>query len=380
MLPAGGQAQRNNMVASTLPTMAGLKTKTPQIVDLAERLISDIEARQLQPGDRYLTTVAASRMLGVGNGAANRALQLLERRQIIVRQQRLGAFIAALPADSPAPLLHRVHFLVHQNYLVAEGVGSDMVLLGMQEELPGVPVQISFLPEDKAHDHVQRMVDRTLTGKSKDGFVLVRAPYEVHQLISNLGVPCVVYGGLYPGLQGLCRIDRDMTGVGASAADYLLNKGHKRFAFITRQLAMPGDHDTMDAIRNRLSAKKLLANSVVERFLPPDEVPCEAAIGQLLDSKNPPTAFICRAKRMAEGAMAAFKKRKLRLHHDVDIVLCDYYLGAGQSAEYIYPRPLYSLEEQGRHIARMLAERARGGECQNEIIPVEIDDSAATSR
>ncbi|WP_442482423.1 substrate-binding domain-containing protein [Aeoliella sp. SH292] len=356
--------------------MSEFKTRTPQIVDLAERLISDIEARKLKPGDRYLTTVAASRMLGVGNGAANRALQLLERRQIIVRQQRLGAFIASLPSESPTPLLQRVHFLVHQNYLATEGVGSDLVLLGMQEELPGVPVQFSFLPEDNAHGHVQNLVDRALTGKSKDGFVLVRAPYEVQHLISNLGVPCVVYGGLYPGIEGLCRIDRDMGGIGTLATDYLLKRGHKRIAFLSRQMALPGDHDTMDAIRERMTARKLLANAIVERFLPTAESACEAEVGRLLDAKNPPTGFICRAKRMADGAMAALEKRGLHLTEGYDIVLCDYHLGVGQSPEYVYPRPLYSLEEQGRHIARMLAERARGEECQNEVIPVIIDDSA----
>jgi DNA-binding LacI/PurR family transcriptional regulator len=266
---------------------------------------------------------------------------------------------------------------VHQNYLATEGVGSDLVLLGMQEELPGVPVQFSFLPEDNAHTHVQSLVDRAMTGKSKDGFVLVRAPYEVQQLIANLGVPCVVYGGLYPGIQGLCRIDRDMAGIGTIATDYLLKRGHQRIAFLSRQLALPGDHDTMDAIRERLSSQKLLANAVVERFLPASDAACIAEVERLLDMQNPPTGFICRAKRKADATVAAFRKRKLRLHDGVDIVLCDYHLGAGQSPEYVYPRPLYSLEEQGRHIARMLAERARGDDCQSEVIPVAMDDSAA---
>ena len=180
-------------------------------------------------------------------------------------------------------------------------------------------------------------------------------------------------------ITGHASMESAIRALRAGATDYLLKRGHKRIAFLSRQLALPGDHDTMDAIRERMTARKLLANAIVERFLPMSEAACEAEVGRLLDSKQPPTGFICRAKRMADGAMAALAKRGLHLTEGYDIVLCDYYLGVGQSPEYVYPRPLYSLEEQGRHIARMLAERARGEACQNEVIPVAIDDSAVNT-
>src|SRR5687767_4741693 len=108
--------------------MTDALTTTPKIIDLADQLVADIESRKLKPGDRYLTTADASKMLGVGNGLANRALQLLERRQVITRQQRRGAFISAPKTAASSPPLRRVHFLVHQNYLTAEGIGNDLVL------------------------------------------------------------------------------------------------------------------------------------------------------------------------------------------------------------------------------------------------------------
>ncbi|QDS98862.1 GntR family transcriptional regulator [Adhaeretor mobilis] len=356
--------------------MAGSRTRTPQVIDLAEQLISDIESRELKPGDRYLTTAAASKMLGVGNGVANRALQLLERRQIITRQQRRGAFVANLPGDGPMPPLRRVHFLVHQNYLVTEGVGSDLVMLGMQEELPGVHVQISFLPKENAEGYVADLIDQSLTAKARDGFILVRAPYEVHQLVSNSGVPCVVYGGVYPGVTRLTRIDRDMSAVGSLAMDYLLDRGHKQMAFLSRQQSLPGDHNTMDAIRQRLGARQFLADNLTERFLPTASNVCEAEVTRLLKSKNPPTGFICRSQRLADAAMSVFEKQKLEPFKDVDLVLCDYHLLAGHRPQYIYPRPAYSLEKQGKHIAKMLAGHARGEVVRDEIIPVELDVSA----
>ncbi|MCA9229976.1 MAG: substrate-binding domain-containing protein [Planctomycetales bacterium] len=360
--------------------MADAKTKTPVIIDLAERLISDIEARNLQSGDRYLTTAAASKMLGVGNGVANRALQLLERRQIITRQQRRGAFIANLPGDYPKPPLRRVHFLVHQNYLASEGVGNDMVLLGIQEELPGVHVQISFLPKESAEGFVADLIDQSLTAKARDGFILVRAPYEVHQLVSNSGVPAIVYGDCYPGITRLSRFNRDMAAVGTVCADYLLSKGHNRIAFLCRQCSLPGDHDTMDAIRRRLGQEKMYADSITERFLPAATNVYEAEVIRLLKSSSPPSGFICRTQRMADAVSAVAKKLKLKVGRDIDLIVCDYYLPSGGRSQYVYPRAACTLEEQGQHLARMLSSLARGAVVQDRIIPVELDTSATKEK
>ncbi|WP_425400025.1 GntR family transcriptional regulator [Aeoliella sp.] len=354
--------------------MARSGSDTPRLVELAEKLASDIEDRNLKPGDRYLTTVDASKLLGVSNGLANRALQLLERRQIITRQQRRGAFIANLPGELSVPPLRRVHFLVHQNYLASEGVGNDMVLLGMQEELPGVHVQISFLPQENADGFVADLIDHSLTAKARDGFILVRAPFEVHQLVSNSGVPALVYGGIYPGITRLTRLDRDMTSIGYLATDYLLSQGHRKLALLSRQETRPGDHDTFDAVRRRLTEAKLDPDALYERFLPPATSVCEASVQRLLIQDDPPTGFICRTVRMANAVREVAKK--LKMSKKIDRVLCDSYSPANQAPEHVFLRPLYSSEEQGKHIARMLAAMARGEVVADEVIPVELDASA----
>lgn len=358
--------------------MTEVVTTTPKIIELADQLAADIQVRKLKAGDRYLTTADASRMLGVGNGLANRALQLLERRQVITRQQRRGAFISAQGTPKSSPSLRRVHFLVHQNYLTAEGIGNDLVLLGMQEELPGVHVQISFLPTARSKEFVAGLIDDSLTAKARDGFILVRVPYEVQQLVGDRGVPGVVYGALYPGVTRLTRYDRDMTAVGEFAANYLLDRGHRQIGYLSRQQTLPGDHDTMDAIRRRLGAHGVLAHQLTERFLPSSPEVCEAEVRRLLQSEDRPSGFICRSRLMADAVASVCAEMGLVLYRDVDLVVCDYYLLPGQRPQYVFPRPVFSAEEQGRHIARLLAAQSRGERAPNEIIPVELDDSAAT--
>jgi DNA-binding LacI/PurR family transcriptional regulator len=353
-------------------------TTTPKIIDLADRLVADIKSRKLQPGDRYMTTAATSKMLGVGNGIANRALQLLERRQVIVRQQRRGAFIAG-PPQGASPL-RRVHFLVHRNYLNTEGVGNDLVLLGMQEALPGVNVQISFLPTADAVEFVADLIDQSLTAKAKDGFILVRVPYEVQQLVSDRGVPGVVYGALYANVKRLTRFDRDMTAVGRLAIEHLLSKGHRRIAQLSRQQALPGDHDTMDAIRRHMGDQGLLASAITERFLPSSPEIYKAEVRRLLEAAEPPTGFICRSRQMADSAAEVFAEMGLRLNRDVDIVVCDYYLLPNQKPQYVFPRPAYSSEEQGRRMAQLLLAQSQNQPVGDEIIPVELDTSALELR
>ncbi|MCA9261498.1 MAG: substrate-binding domain-containing protein, partial [Planctomycetales bacterium] len=314
---------------------------------------------------------------GVGNGLANRALQLLERRHTITRQQRRGAFISETPASEPSALLRRIHFLVHQNYLATEGIGNDHELLGIQAELPGVEVQISFLPREDPETFVGGLIDQSLVAKAKDGFILVRAPVEVHKCVFDAGVPAVVFGDVYPGPFRLPRIDRNMNDVGTLSAEYLLERGHKRFAFLSRQQCLPGDNATIEAIHRTLGAAELRVDALVERFLPADSQVAEAAVDALLQGDAPPTAFICRNRRLADAVTAVRSRLSARKAKKIDVVLCDHYLASGDEPAYVYPRPACDGEEVGRYLAQMLLELARNRQVADVVIPVHIDARAA---
>lgn len=352
-----------------------MNTTTPKIIALAEELATDIRERNLQPGDRYLTTADASLMLGVGKATANRALQLLERRKLISRRQRQGAFIAIPSDEQPAPELRKVHFLVQQDYLVAEGIGNDQLLLGMQEELPGASVQISFLPRTNPDVAVRRLIDESLSKKSSEGFVLVSVPFEVQQLVSQFQVPAVVYGQLHPGVENLNRFSRDQHAIGQLASEFLLARGHQRIADINRQLVLPGDHPTMDAIRFAVDTARLPVGALIQRFLPCAASVYRAEVLRLLQLKSLVTGFIFRSRTMVGVVVELLAELGLELYQDVDIVLCDYYLHPNQKPQYVYSRPAYNSEEQGRRIGALLRAQTRGDAVESEIIPMLLDTS-----
>lgn len=353
--------------------MSSNSTQTPQITQLADRLIEDIVHRKLAPGDRYLTAIEASRMLGVSNALANRALQLLERRAIVTRQQRRGATIARLPSDESSARLRRVHFLVHQHFLRSEGVGNDHVLIGMQEELPGVAVQFSFLPAANEAEYVEGLINDSLKSDVVDGYVLVRSSCETQQLVAGSGLPAVVYGTIYPGIEGLARLDRDMHAIGRSLSEHLLSLGHRRIAFLNRLQPLPGDQLTLDAVLQTLAAAQLPADAVTVRFLPSQSDVCRAIVRELMTRNDGPTGFICRTERIAECVQEVADGLKLG-EQDISITVCDYYRWPALAPRFPYPRPTLSGEQQGQHLARLLSERARGKSetTSEEIIPVEI--------
>lgn len=347
---------------------------THRIAELADRLIADIGARGLQPGDRYLSTSEASKFLGVGSSTANLALQLLDRRSIISRQQRRGAFIAKRPDEVKAAPLRSVHFLVHQKYFNAEGVGNDHILLGMQQELPGVHVQISFLPNLEESSFVADLIHASLKSKSVDGFILVRSGFATQRMVSASGLPAVVYGSVFPGVGEIARFDRDMFSVGSVLTSYLLARGHRRLAYYNRQQSLPGDHITMDGISRTMGEAGLRTNDMTIRFLPSDDEVCQAETRQLIHSDSPPTAFICRTVQMAESVRSAVNSESDLLERDPDIVVCDCYPGTNTKVEFPYARAQLSAEQQGHQIASLLAEQARGDMVSDKlaIIPVEL--------
>ena len=74
-----------------------------------------------------------------------------------------------------------------------------------------------------------------------------------------------------------------------------------------------------------------------------------------MQTEGGPTGFICRTSRAADAVSSVCEALGLTVGKDVDIFLCDYYLLRGQQPRYVYPRPVFTDEEQGKHMAKMLA-------------------------
>jgi GntR family transcriptional regulator, arabinose operon transcriptional repressor len=355
--------------------MASVETQSPRASQLADRLVADIKSRRLKAGDRYLTTAEAASLLSVGNGAANRALQVLERRRLIVRQQRRGAYVVDPLQQKEGLPLHRVHFLVHQKYLRTEGVGQDESLLGIERQLPGVPVQISFLPVSNEADFVEELLNESAKAKRQVGFVLVRASYETQRLLADRRVPAVVNGTVYPSIDGLACLTPDMKQAGAILARHLLGLGRKRIAYFNRQIAYGGDQLTIEGILSSLFEAGCGFDALTLRFLPTVSEVYAAEATRLLKLPKGPRGFVCRTVRMADDVVAAGKALGMSPGKDFEVAVCDYYLKANELPRFAWSRPQISSEELGARLAQLLISQVTKHDepVGAHVVPVELE-------
>ncbi|MEX2185944.1 MAG: GntR family transcriptional regulator [Pirellulales bacterium] len=354
------------------------KVITPTTVSLADRLVADIRAKGLRPGDPYLSMRDTARMLGVSNNTVGAALKLLVKRGVLHRRQRLGTFVAEGIVESRrnTAAICRVHLLVHRNYLKTEGMNADETVLGLQGRLPGANVQISLLsPNDEAR-HVQQLVDEAFRSHEVDGFVLVRAPLAVQRIIAASGMPAVVYGSLYPSVESLPHVSRDMRQIGLCLTEYLLARGYRRIFYLVRQQVLPGDMETLDAIVETMARAGLGLDAFTFRAVPVDVDAVRAEVRRLLARHEPPvpTGVICRGVTIADGAAQAAVEFEGKVGIDVGVTVCDYYLKKGEQPRYAYPRPMLDAQGRGDLIGQILAAQANGVPYEHLIqdTPVEL--------
>src|SRR5262245_41257431 len=105
------------------------KNAAPDYITLADRIEQDVRDKGLKPGDRYLGTVEVARHWHVGTASANRALQLLERRRVLRRRQRIGTVVDQ-PRKAPASIA-TVHIVVPREAVESEGLFRDGTLMGL---------------------------------------------------------------------------------------------------------------------------------------------------------------------------------------------------------------------------------------------------------
>jgi DNA-binding LacI/PurR family transcriptional regulator len=351
--------------------------QTPRILELAARIEQDISIKKLRPGDSYLKTSEIARMLGVSTGAANRAMQLLNKRRVLHRRQRSGAIVAEGIMKTDPPSLRCVHFLVHQNYLKTEGLLGDGTLIGMQAELRDVNVQLNFLPLGEEIDDVNRLIAAALRSHEPEGFVLVRSSLKLQRLVQASGLPCVVHGMLYPSIHGVAWISRDERQCGRLLTEYVLSRGHRRVLNLARDRIFAGEHPFEVGISETLVKAGIGLSGLTTLHLPADHDAIRAAAGEVLRASEAPLGIIARSEPLAEGAASAAADAGLTVGRDVTIAVANIYR-AGNDNPVAFPhiRNVVESEQIGMHIGRMLSQQACGLplDPDHEIIPIRMEN------
>ncbi len=292
---------------------------TSSVDRLATRLENDISYRQLGPGDRYMTADEAGQMLGVSLATANRAMQLLAKRDILVRRRSHGTFIGSRVDMKQPSQLRTIHFLLPADR--SNCVTYDELAEGVSREVSLASVQFTRLPRDNTVHFVRDLIDRAAQAGNLLGVIAGSCPHGVYRYLQDQAVPAVVLGSLYRDTDRLPSLDVDMRQAGRLMAEYLIARGHKRIALLAREQWSPGDNMFFESVTSAMSAAGLSHDSLVVRSMVDQREPAVHEVRHLLESDGRPTGFICRRRFFVQAVKTVAESLGLSVPDDVAIVV-----------------------------------------------------------
>ena len=346
----------------------------PAIIDLADRIQSDIQNRKLKPGDPYFTTSETARSFQVSGTTANRALQLLTQRRVLVRKQRAGTFIAEPESSASMSTLQRVHLVVHQKFLEREGLLADGILIGLQRELPEAELQFNFLPHREEEEYVNEVVNRSLKSSETEGFVLQRASVGVQRILADSGLPTVVNGVLQPSITGLAHIDRDQSQIGRLLFQELLRQKCRRALVVFRDQVTSGDHALLDTVQREMSQAGFGLDQLTVRFLSADDRAIRVSALDVFHSGTGKLGILCRSEPAAQAIAEGLAEITLPKSKRPVIVVADRFARDAVPCPFPHIRAVLSPVEYGQKIGTMLIQQVNGESAArlNERVGVEL--------
>ncbi|MEQ9459980.1 MAG: GntR family transcriptional regulator [Phycisphaeraceae bacterium] len=346
---------------------------SPNIIELVDRVYADIKDRKLRPGDAYLNSADTAKYFKVSTHAANRALQLLAKRRVITRKQRVGTMVALEQStDVEREGLDVIHLLVREDYFKSEGVLADGVVMGMQSELPRAGIQFNFLPLDEERDRLTGLIDRVLKSDRREAFVLVRSSLATQRLVAQSGCPAVVHGTPYPSVSPLWSLDRDHQSCASQMVSYLTGvRGCRQIVLMMREKLHAGDHVLLDALQHELGRAGLSYGDVSLRCLPQDEELVRHELASCLRGDDM-TGVICANEFLANVARDVIQESQLE-DHALAGLLTFYRRPGHRDPGLPYTQPALNPEEIGSEVVKLLLRQVQGESCpSHHAYPVEL--------
>ncbi|WP_433046281.1 LacI family DNA-binding transcriptional regulator [Dactylosporangium sp. CS-033363] len=193
-----------------------------------------------------------------------------------------------------------------------------------------------------------------------DGLIIMGVPLtaEIAQRLHRQRFNVVLIDVADEAAEEFSSVRIDEAGGGAMAARFLLDRGHRRFAFIgeeqaSQQYRSPSEQ-RYEGFAGALRRAGIPAADVVKRVVPHRMGRAGAAAAELLDSPAPPTAFFAHDDVLAGGVLSAAQRAGRAVPEEVAVVGFDDLELAEQLGLTTVRLP---FEESGRVAAEILAER-----------------------
>lgn len=328
---------------------------------LADRLEKDIHRRGLVVGDSYLTASKAADQLGVSRMTANRALNVLAKRKMLIRHRSRGTFVGPAAAQMQNSLAGYVHHLSFDDAAPTAASTPPLgeIASGLHRHMPNIALQSLIVPRADAVRHVKYAIERNSSDPAFRGFVASLATREIQQILADSGLPTVVFGSLYTGID-LPSVDIDQKECGRLLASRAIKVGFEQIIVLNRETWRQGDTLLLNGIIEAVQTAGLGADALSVRNYSPSVTALAAEMEHLFDGITRPTGIICRGAVIAETVHKMVVDRGMDSPDAVGILYCD---DAGVLPKNYRPaagpmpiaRCTMSLEDQYAVLGKMLS-------------------------
>lgn len=356
-------------------------TTVSSLERLVIRLEQDIRQRGLWAGDKYLTSSEAAEMLGVSPTTADRAMQLLSKRQMLVRRRNLGTFVGPHFEPAQRTMIRTVYLLVPPAALDNDSPLLQSFIYGIRSEVQDVNVQVSFLPRDDIRSYTQGLIQSAISAGKVAGFVPISCPGEVYRRLADSGIPTVMFGTPYINQMDVPSVDVDNRAAGRLLIEHLIGRNHRRIVLFTAMEGRPGDNYFYDGMSEALTASWLPHNSLIIRIAPKDPESIATELGHLMAMPDRPTAIVARSRGMAKAVAAAIERLAPPAAQQCELVAYQNDPAVGPDAmPFAHVQPKLSLNDIAAQIGRMLEQLGRGEPLDQThvVLPVELCPQTAT--
>jgi DNA-binding LacI/PurR family transcriptional regulator len=295
---------------------------------LAKQLELDIRRRGLRQGDTYLTADGVSALLGISRMTANRAMNVLANRQLLVRHRSRGTFVGpaveerggdAAEGSNPMGASKCIHYITLIDHSPALQLPLGEIVEGLRTSFPDVSLKTHTVPLRNALDYVRHEIEQASREPFLGGIVLALGTRNIQEYLAKSGLPVVIYGSVFPGVN-LPSVDVDQRTTGRLLAQQAIQAGHRRLVFVGRELWRPGDNQAFDGIQEAAHAAGLGHDGVTVRNIPTALNAIGVEIDHLLEEVGPGAAFLCRLPFFARAIAAAAQTRGWRIPDEIGIV------------------------------------------------------------
>ena len=236
---------------------------------------------------------------------ANRAMNLLAEKKLLVRYPRRGTFVGLGFDDGAVAAKTAVHLIRLMSGGDNTGLQAEQMMVALRTVIPDARLSCHFFPENSSVRHIHEEVERMAADKSFGGLVLCSCPRAIQEDIARSGVPAVLWGSAYPGVD-LPYVDLDQAEIGRLMAEQAVEAGCRRLYFVTREFWREGDTLAFHGVTQKAHKAGLgpdavrLQNVPVTSGVAVMQSVLESMIRHAASESTEPIAFLCRSMTIAQ--------------------------------------------------------------------------------